>query len=479
MHGEDAMRLEIRNRIATEIRLTPQMILRMQVLAQPNVELRADIVAAVTANPALEEDADQDGDPETDGAPADADPATAPDEGPSDDERLLDHLDGGFRGNLTMVALEREVDEEGSNAVDRIASSSKGLAEHLRQQLREETDDEQALSIGEWIIGNLDTDGFLREDVSAIAEGLGVSPDVAATVLRRIQGLDPVGAGARDARDCLLIQARSRYPDRPHLARLIEGHLPDVKERRYAVIARALSVAVDAVREEEKALLTLNPKPARGFGRDAATCIMPDVRIFKVGGDLLVRVDDDGLPRLRVSLEFRRILKNPRGVAPEDVAFARARVAAAKWFLQCIYERQRTILKVTEAIVARQRDFFEYGRQALRPMILRDVAEDIAMCESTVSRVTSRKYADTPQGLVELRSFFGGGFRGTNGTEVGSEAAKAMIRRIVAVEDPARPLSDQQILSRLRSEHGVVIARRTVAKYRDGLGIADSSARRR
>jgi RNA polymerase sigma-54 factor len=315
--------------------------------------------------------------------------------------------------------------------------------------------------------------------VSSIAESLGVSPGDVATVLRSIQELDPVGTGARDARECLLIQARSRYPDRPHLARLIEGHLPDLKERHYSVIARALSIAVDAVREEEKVLLTLNPKPARGFGRDAATCIMPDVRIFKVGGDLLVRVNDDGLPRLRVSPQFRRILCNPRGVRSEDIAFARARVAAAKWFLRCIYERQRTILKVTEAIVARQRDFFEYGRQALRPMILRDVAEDIRMCESTVGRVTSGKYADTPQGLVELRSFFGAGFRGTNGTEVASEAAKAMIRRIVGLEDPARPLSDQQILSRLRSEHGVVIARRTVAKYRDGLGIADSSARRR
>ena len=376
------------------------------------------------------------------------------------------------------MALEHEVDEEGSNAVDRIASSSKGLAEHLRQQLREETDDEQALSIGEWIIGNLDTDGFLREDVSSIAEGLGVSPDVVTTALRRIQQLYPIGAGARDARDCLLIQARSRYPDRPHLARLIEGHLPDLKERRYAVIARALSVAVDAVREEEKALLTLNPKPARGFGRDAATCIMPDVRIFKVGGDLLVRVDDDGLPRLRVSLEFRRILRNPRGVAPEDVAFARARVAAAKWFLQCIYERQRTILKVTEAIVARQRDFFEYGRQALRPMILRDVAEDIAMCESTVSRVTSRKYARHSTGPgrapVLLRAASGGErHRGRVGGRQGDDSSHRGRRGPGApAQRPADPVA---IAERARSRHRAPDR----GEDRDGLGIADSSARRR
>ena len=162
----------------------------------------------------------------------------------------------------------------------------------------------------------------------------------------------------------------------------------------------------------------------------------------------------------------------------EEIAYVRSRVTAAKWFLRCIYERQQTILKVTEAIVERQRDFFEHGRQYLRPMILRDVAGDVGMCESTVSRVTSRKYAETPQGVVELKHFFGAGIRGANGAEVAPEAAKEMIRRLVALEDPARPLSDQQILARLRSDHGVVIARRTVAKYRDGLGIAGSSVRK-
>jgi len=232
------------------------------------------------------------------------------------------------------------------------------------------------------------------------------------------------------------------------------------------------------VLKEEARLLLLNPWPARGFGDEAATYVAPDVHILKVGRDLVVRVNDDGLPKLRVSAHFRRILHDARGARSEEVAYVRARVEAAKWFIQCVYERQRTILKVTEAIVERQRDFFEHGRQYLRPMILRDVADDVGVCESTVSRVTSCKYAETPQGVVELKHFFGTGIKGANGIEVAPEAAKEMIRRIVALEDPRCPLSDQQILARLRSDHGVVIARRTVAKYRDVLGIAGSSVRK-
>lgn len=452
------MAIELRPRIepGLHLRMAPQMFQLMRILAQPGLELRQEMAAALADNPALEEESESD----------------------EDITRLLDHLDGGVGRDLAGVAREREVDDPDGSILDRIPSAAPGLAEHLRQQLREETDDEKARAIGEWIIGNLDADGYLREEVTALATSLGVAPQEVTDVLRRIQEFEPIGVGAADARECLLIQARVRFPDRPWLARLIECHLPDLKERRYSVIARALGVGVDAVRDEERVLVTLNPRPARGFGRDTAVPIIPDVRIFRVGGDLVVRVNDDGLPKLRVSAQFRRILRAARGARSEEVAYARARVTAATWFLRCVYERQRTIVRVTEAIVERQREFFEHGRQSLRPMILRDVADDIGTCESTVSRVTSGKYAETPQGVLELKHFFGAGIRGANGAEVAPEAAKEMIRRIVALEDPARPLSDQQILSRLRSDRGVVIARRTVAKYRGVLGIASSSRRK-
>ena len=451
------MRLELTHRIAPalHLRMTPQMFQLMHILARPSLELRHEIAEALTDNPALEEEPNE------------------------DTTRLLDHLDGGFGPDLTRGALEREVvDDSDDSILDRIAGGATGLAEHLSAQLREETGDEATRAIGEWIIGNLDGDGYFREDVASFAASLGVTPGEVAAVLRRIQQFDPVGVGAADARDCLLIQARVRFSDRPQLERLIECHLPDLTRRRYPVIARALGVSVDDVRAEERVLRTLNPRPARGFGRDTPAHITPDVRIFKVDGELIVRVNDNGLPKLRVSAHFRRILHDARGARSDAVAYVRVRVEAAKWFIQCIYERQRTILKVTEAIVERQRDFFEHGRQYLRPMILRDVADDVGVCESTVSRVTSRKYAETPQGVVELKHFFGTGIKGANGIAVAPEAAKEMIRRIVGLEDPRCPLSDQQILARLRSDHGVVIARRTVAKYRDVLGIAGSSVRK-
>lgn len=464
------MNLEMRPRLALQQRMTPQLILLMNLLSQPCLELQDEIAEAINDNPALEEVPDEDA------------PPAGPDETAallSDEARLLDHLDGGIGGDLTRVNLEPEVYEQDGSVFDRLASDAAGLVEHLLWQLREEFDDEGSRSIGEWIIGNLDPGGYLNDDVASIATRLRVAPDDVKDVLTRIQAFDPVGAGARDARECLLIQARVRFPNRPHLLSLIDNHLPDLIARRYSAIAQSLGISVEEVRDEQERLLSLNPRPARGFGGEAPNYIVPDVRIFKVGSDLLVRVNDAGLPRLRVSPCFRQILRDSRTARAEDVAFARTKVAMAKWFIKSIYDRQQTIQKVTEAIVRRQRDFFEAGPEALRPMILRDIAGDVGVCESTVSRVTSRKYADTPQGLLELKYFFGTGIPGARGGEVAGEAAKSMIRRILAQENPAQPLSDQQIQSLLLGDHGVNMARRTVAKYREVLGIGSSTQRRR
>jgi RNA polymerase sigma-54 factor len=468
---EVSMNMQLRPGLSLQQRMTPQLILLMKLLARPCLELREEIAEAVDDNPALEATSDHESAPR---GPDPGDNAVIPDEA-----RLIEHIYGGVGRDLTRVSLEPEPYEQDGDRFDRVASRSAGLAEHLLQQLGEEIDDERSRSIGEWLIGNLDASGFLDEDVASIATRLGVTPDDVRAVLARIQAFDPVGAGARDARECLLIQARVRFPDRPHLVSLIEHHLPELTARRYSSIARALGISVEEVHDEQNRLLSLNPRPARGFGVEAASYVVPDVRIFKVGSDFVVRVNDDGLPRLRVSPYYRRILRDGRDARPDEFAFARAKVAAATWFIKSIYERQRTIQKVTEAIVDRQRAFLEAGPEALRPMILRDIAGDVGLCESTVSRVTSRKYADTPQGVLELRYFFGTGIPGVGGDEIAPEAAKAWIHRIVAREDPAKPLSDQQIRSHLSSHHGVLMARRTVAKYREALGIGSSNQRRR
>lgn len=454
------MNMQLRPGLSLQQHMTPQLILLMKLLTRPCLELREEIAEAVDDNPALEAISDQS-------------------EVISDEARLIEHIYGGVGRDLARVSLEPEPYEQDGDRFDRGASRSAGLAEHLLQQLGEEIDDERSRSIGEWLIGNLDASGFLDEDVASIAARLEVMPDDVRAVLARIQAFDPVGAGARDVRECLLIQARVRFPDRPHLVSLIEHHLPELTARRYSSIARALGISVEEVHDEQNRLLSLNPRPARGFGVETASYLVPDVRIFKVGSDFVVRVNDDGLPRLRVSPYYRQILRDGRGARPEEFAFARAKVAMATWFIKSIYERQRTIQKVTEAIVHRQHAFLETGPEALRPMILRDIAGDVGLCESTVSRVTSRKYADTPQGVLELKYFFGTGIPAARGDEIAPEAAKAWIHRIVASEDPDTPLSDEQIRSHLSSHHGVLMARRTVAKYREALGIGSSNQRRR
>ena len=449
-------------------RMTPQLILLMQLLVRPCHELRSEVLEALVDNPALEEGQDDD------------DPQLEPSEtqalasGASEALRLLDYLHDDSR---RRAGLELEPDQEDRSAFEPPSAPGTGLTEHLLDQLREEFDGIERV-LGEWIIGNLDGNGYLCEDASSIAARFEVEPAAVAQVLHRIHTFDPIGVAGRDAQECLLIQARARFPDRPHLASLIEHHLPAVRARQYPTIARTLGLTVADVLEEERRLIGLNPRPARGFGADAPSYVLPDVSIIRDGSELRVRVNDDGLPKLRVSPYCRQILRNGSEASPEELAFVRAKVTAATWFVKCIYTRQETIRRVTEAIVARQRDFFDRGREYLRPMLLRDIAGDVELSESTVSRVTSQKYADTPQGVLGLKSLFGAGLHGGAGTEVASESVKCLLSRMLALENPHRPLSDQQIMSRLRDEHHVMIARRTVAKYREVLGIGSSSARR-
>jgi RNA polymerase sigma-54 factor len=472
-----SMDLRVFPRVTLQPHMTPQLAFLMHLLARPWQELRQELVAAVTDNPALEEVLEvEDGPAAPEEEVAAPDPAAESPHSQSDEARLLEHLAGGVGADLVRVGVEPEADDDERMFIERAPVAPMRLAEHLESQLHEEFDDDTSHSVGEWIIGNLDPGGYFSEDVGAIGARFGLEPDRVEAVLRRIQRLDPLGVATRDARECLLIQAQVRFPDRPHLASLLE-HLPALKERRYPAIARALGISVEQVLDEEERLVLLNPRPARGFGDEATTYIAPDVYIFKVGQGLVVRVNEDGLPKLRVSQYYRQLL-SARAAGAEELAYIRAKISAAKWWIKSIYDRQQTIQKVTEAIVQRQRDFLDHGRAHLRPMTLRDVAGDVGMSESTVSRVTSRKYAETPQGLLGLRSFFGAGVPTTNGAEIPAALAKDMIQQMITAEDPRRPLTDQDIVSRLLVANGVKLARRTVAKYREVLGIAPSSQRR-
>lgn len=360
----------------------------------------------------------------------------------------------------------------------------KSLEEHLMEQVRlaDFTDEERR--VAEYIIGNLDESGYFRiedregDPLILAAADTGVPIRVAHEALLKLQKLDPLGVCARDLQECLLIQARAWGEEHTLVGEIIRKHLKQLETRNLKAIARDLKVELEEVVEAVKTIAEMDPKPGREYSTDPAQYITPDVHVYKVGDDYVVVVNDDGLSKLRISPTYREALRNGEARANGARDFIQEKLRSAQWLIRSIHQRQRTIYKVTESIVKFQRDFLDKGIKHLKPLILRDVAEDIGMHESTVSRVTTNKYVHTPQGIFELKFFFNSGIARTSGDEVASEAVKEEIKKIVAAEDPARPYSDQKIVELLH-ERGIEIARRTVAKYREVLGILPSSKRKR
>ena len=302
---------------------------------------------------------------------------------------------------------------------------------------------------------------------------------VAERTLRRIQQLDPKGCGSRDLQECLLIQAQAlRDPHAALLGTMLKRYMKLLESKNLPAIARDLKVPLEDVVAATRLLSKLDPKPGRNFSGDDAQYITPDVSVVKLGEEYTVILNDDGLSKLRISDAYRQALKGGQlkpGVTKE---FVQDKLRSAMWLIRSIHQRQRTIYKVTESIVKFQRDFLDKGIAYLRPLILRDVAEDIGMHESTVSRVTTNKYVHTPQGIFELKYFFNSSIARTGGDDIASEAVKNHIKQLVGTEDPKNPYSDQKIVELLKSQ-GIEIARRTVAKYREVLGVLPSSKRKK
>jgi RNA polymerase sigma-54 factor len=421
-------------------------------------------------------------------------------------------------------------------SIESTLTRAQGLAERLMEQLRMaglSADEEQ---IGALIIGNLNRDGYLvldpdlqpsvpaieltpqpadsdkpAEVPAVVPEALealrreqegkrpksecdplillaleaGISAATAEKVLKKIQRFDPIGCAARDLRECLLVQAKhfnsegegKDDPDSELLPAIIGKHLKNVESKKYQAIARDLSVSLEEVVAAVKLLARLDPKPGRNYSGEEPQYITPDVYIHKIGDQYVSVLNDDGLSKLRISQHYRNALKN--GASAKSKEYIQEKLRSAVWLIRSIHQRQRTILKVTDSIIKFQREFLDKGIAYLKPLILRDVAEDIQMHESTVSRVTTNKYVHTPQGIYELKFFFNSSIaRANGGDDIASEAVKNQIKQIVSGEPGDKPYSDQKIVEILRSQN-VDIARRTVAKYREVLGILPSSKRKR
>jgi len=353
------------------------------------------------------------------------------------------------------------------------------LREHLLWQLKMSRLLESQLVAGEVIIGNLNDDGYLPYTLEEIlapygAEVVSAGPEA----LEIIQNFDPAGVGARDLVECILIQIRQFNRSDTLVEEIVRDHLDDIAKGDLERIAKAKEVPGSEVLRAVGILKELEPKPGRPFGNSDAFYVTPDVFLMKMGDEWIITLNDDGLPKLRINSYYRGLLKHGSRMTPEDREFLIEKIRSASWLIKSIDQRQRTIYRVTRSILEKQRDFFERGIRFLKPMVLRDVADDIGVHESTVSRITTQKYLHCSQGFFELKFFFNPGIQTLSGEMLASESVRAKIRDIVRAEDPVKPMSDQAISEMLRLE-GIDIARRTVAKYRESMSILPSSRRKK
>ena len=473
------MALELRQqlKLSQQLRMTPQLQQAIKLLQLSRVELLETVQQELMENPFLEESENI---PLSDGqAPEETrssrEDDTAYDADLSRNADWEDYL-GEFASTPRLVQpREHELPEELSPLEARYAAKP-SLESHLMWQLRLSTLDDRQKEIGEAIIGNLSSSGYLQASVQDVAELTNATPAEVETVLDRIHFFDHVGVAARDARECLLIQLRNLNYDRdPILKELVEYHLEDLEAHRYKPLLRKFRLDMDTLGEYLDIIQSLDPLPGASFGGGEPTYVSPDVYVYKVGDDFVILLNEDGLPQLQMS-ELAKLDIDCENSAEKE--YCADKIRSASWLIKSLYQRQRTLYKVMESIVRHQRPFFEYGVTHLAPLILKDIADDIGMHESTVSRITTSKYAATPHGIFELKFFFNSGLELDDGSQVGSESVKALIKKFISEEDPRAPLSDERLGEMLKDHLKVTIARRTVAKYRTALDIPSSSKRR-
>jgi RNA polymerase sigma-54 factor len=491
-----ALEIKQQQRMSQQLVITPQLRQAIKILQVSRAELEQLVEEELEENPVLEE------------AVTDEREATPEEEPPRTEERLetgseadqewpevpqretttevepdngLNAVDWEdyFRNHENdrhdIAAPRGDFDDEKRPSVENTLVRGQSLTDHLLWQLQMNELDEEEQAVTAMLIGNMDDDGYIQLAVEEIAFQSGKDFEVVERALRRIQELDPPGVGARDLRECLRLQLRARGEEDSLADRIVRDHLPLLEGKRFDKIAKDLGVGVEEVAGAATMIGTLEPKPGRNFGDGDVRYITPDVFVHKVGDEYVVSLNDDGLPRLRVSSYYRQVLDGAGG--SEAKRYVQDKMKSALWLIKSIQQRQRTLFMVTSSIVKFQRDFLDQGIAHLRPLVLKDVALDIGMHESTVSRATANKYVHTPQGIFELKFFFTSSISTGSGDEVSSESVKDRIKAIVTGEDPKHPLSDQHIAEILDKE-GVKVARRTVAKYREIMNILPSSKRR-
>lgn len=481
------MVLELRQqlKLAQKLVMTPQLRQAIKLLQLNRLELTEALQAEIEQNPLLEE------------VPDDQENVTASDlqnvteEKETPESEVTSQIPGEDAANLAEInwadyvnsfdsdlSFARETPPADAPSQFDFISSQPGLDSYLQWQLSHLVLSDRELDIAYFIIGNLDGHGFLTVGIDDIVRDTGCTTESAEKVLKMIQMLDPPGIAARGIQESLLLQLERRGLKDSLAYTIINEHMNLLETRNYPLIARKTGTTTRQVQKDVEVITSLTPYPGNEFSNEQINYVVPDVYVYKVDGEFVIRLNDEGLPRLGLSKEYLGLLKRKSSLNPESLGYLREKQRSAEWFIKSIQQRQRTIYKVMESILKFQREFFDYGPSHLKPLILRDVADDIDMHESTVSRVTSNKYAHTPQGIYELKYFFSTAVATTDGDTVASESIRNRIRQLVQNENPAKPLSDNKISDILKGEN-IQVARRTVAKYRDQMGILPVKYRRK
>lgn len=465
--------------------MTPQLRQAIKILQLPRGELDALVYEELAENPVLAvEQGEEEVSPAEAGVMGDEPPLDLQPEKPTPSEDIdwRSYLESYNDEMPSLPAWgDEDVDEERQNLIENQPNRTESLGEHLAWQLRFRNLTEAEKQIALIIIGNLDVDGYLQDSIEEIAENSGASVEDVQRVLRIIQECDPAGVGARDLQECLLLQLRNQGLENPTIndpilslaGKIVQAHLPALEVRRFDRLAKDLGVTVEEVSQAVKLISSLDPKPARDYGEGEIRYVTEDVYVHKVGEEWVVTLNEEGLPRLKVSASYRRLLAE--GGEAKD--YIQEKLRAAAWLIKSIHQRQRTLLLVAQSLAKFQQDFLTYGVSHMRPLVLRDVAEDVGIHESTVSRAIANKYIATPRGIYPLKKFFTTGLKGRQGQDVAAESVKERIREMINTEDPTHPLSDEEIAKAL-SRDDVTIARRTVAKYRESMNILPSAKRK-
>ncbi|MDR1165605.1 MAG: RNA polymerase factor sigma-54 [Deltaproteobacteria bacterium] len=490
-----AMQLHLNQKQTQTMVMTPQLQQAIKLLQMNHVELTEEITNEMMSNPLLElstpsetgdgpaEGASSDGASPEDGAAAPTGEETAFEEKPAaPEERLGDDIDWenyieeySSAPATTLATGSHETPGE-VPSFETFTPAKVSLCEHLANQWRFIAKDKADYRRGEFLIGNLDDNGYLVGTVAELAAQSGTEEAVMDRTLARVQELDPPGIAARDLPECLLIQLKRQNLEFSPAALIVQKYLKLLEKKDLPGLCKALQCDKKIVVEAIDTLKTLNPHPGLVYSTTDPIYVTPDVSIVKVGDEYMISLNEDGMPRLKFSNAYRRLLTDK--TAPEETRkYLNEKLKGATFLIRSIHQRQRTIYRVTESIFRFQREFLDHGVEFLKPLVLREVADDLGFHESTISRVTTNKYVDTPRGVFELKYFFDSPISRFQGDSLSSESVKNRIKQIIGAEDPQKPLSDQRIVQILQSSN-INIARRTVAKYREILGLGSSSERR-